>query len=154
MKKWLIPITSIVALIILLTIINMGMKPANSEHIEDRQSSHFLVNLQVWKHSTDTSLRILFDNEVIYEDELTSLVNEVVSDSDPKPKNIGKFAVTARTEHIVLVEAKEVGLRSRLVWKGDPGSSWVVISYYSRTDQYKELPMITFSIQDTPAASK
>ena len=154
MKKWLIPITSVAALIILLIAINMGMKPASSEHIEDRPSSHSFVNLQVWKHSTDTSLRILFDNEAIYEDELTSLANEVVSDSDPKPKNLGKFAVTARTEHIVLVEAKEVGLRSRLVWKGDLGSQWVVVSYYSRMDQYKELPMITFSIQDAPAASK
>lgn len=154
MKKWLIPIASVAALIILLIMMNMGMKPASSEHIEDRQSSHSLVNLQVWKHSTDTSLRILFDNEVIYEDELTSLANEVVYDSDPKPKNLGKFPVTARTEHTVLVEAKEVGLRSKLVWKGALGSQWVVVSYYSRMDQYKELPMITFSIQDAPAASK
>lgn len=154
MRKLLAPIGLVVTLVALFVMLKTEIRSATSEGTGQSKSSHSWVNLQVWKHSLDTSLRILFDDKVIYEDKSNQTVEPERSDSYPSPKVLGRFAVEAKTEHTLLVEAKEVSFRSRLIWKADKDSQWVVVSYYSRLDQYKELPMITFSIQDSPAASK
>lgn len=139
----------------LLAMVGIGIKPAIGEETTKKQASRSsVINLQVWKHSTDTSLKIWFDDKLIYEDKFLKAANEVVSDSAPSPKSLGQYAVKIETEHKVVVEAEEVGIRSRLIWRPEKEIQWVVVSYYSRTDQYKTLPTITFSIQDGPSASK